>query len=71
MNKYFIKVISEYRVLIDAESLKEAKNIVSELYIEGDLLEYVGEFDKNRWINVDYGWEIVDKVCKKIKAQEK
>jgi len=64
-------VISEYRVLIDAESLKEAKNIVSELYIEGDLLEYVGEFDKNRWINVDYGWEIVDKVCKKIKAQEK
>ena len=53
MNKYFIKVISEYRVLIDAESLKEAKNIVSELYIEGDLLEYVGEFDKNRWINVD------------------
>jgi len=71
MNKYFIKVISEYRVLIDTESLKEAKNIVSELYIEGDLLEYVGEFDKNRWINVDYGWEIVDKVCKKIKAQEK
>jgi len=64
-------VISEYRVLIDTESLKEAKNIVSELYIEGDLLEYVGEFDKNRWINVDYGWEIVDKVCKKIKAQEK
>ena len=65
--KYFIKLKSEYRILIEAESIKQAKDIVSNLYIEDGLMDYVNDYDKNRWINIDFGWEIVDSSCKRVK----
>jgi hypothetical protein len=54
--KYFIRLVSEYEITIDADSIDDAIDEVEDLYIDGDLVLLVGK--KSDKYDVDYSWVI-------------
>jgi hypothetical protein len=62
--KYFVILKASHAVIVDdAESLEEAKEIVSDMYIEDDLL--LCGYDNH------YEWDIVHNSCYEFEDEEK